>query len=244
MDYRGPNALTASFLVLLMSLLVGCAGLEYSPDRHFLYYHKELPAADRALEEAAKAGKNKECPGEYEAAEKMKQDAYGTYRACRTREGIEKANKAAAMANALCPEKAEAPKPPPAAPPPVTVAPPPPAPKVIDRLTVRVNFDSDKADIREADIPELRKAIDFVQKYPDHNIAVEGHTDDRGSATYNQALSERRAEAVKEYLLEHGVPRGDRIMATGYGETRPMADNGTAQGRFENRRVEILILSR
>jgi outer membrane protein OmpA-like peptidoglycan-associated protein len=121
---------------------------------------------------------------------------------------------------------------------------PPPAPVPIDRLTVRINFDTNKADIRKADAAELQKAVDFVKKYPGHKISVDGHTDDRGSAKYNQALSERRAAAVKKYLLDNGASDGDKIKSQGFGESKPIADNKTEKGRFENRRVEILIFSR
>ncbi len=125
----------------------------------------------------------------------------------------------------------------------VSVTAPPPAPKVIDRLTLRANFDFDKATIRSADTAELQKAVDFVKKYPGYKTSIEGHTDNIGSEQYNQRLSERRAAAVKEYLLKHGVADGARTRSAGYGKSRPIADNSTAQGRFENRRVEILILS-
>src|SRR3972149_4951780 len=114
------------------------------------------------------------------------------------------------------------PKPPVAAPPP-----PPPAAKVIDRLVVRVNFDTDKALIRKADTAELRKAIEFVKKYPGHNVTVEGHTDNVGKDKHNQALSERRAAAVKKHLVENGATSGDRIKAVGVGKTRPVADKST-----------------
>lgn len=128
-----------------------------------------------------------------------------------------------------------------AAPPPPP--PPPAAAKVIDRLAIHVNFDTAKSDIRKADIPELQKAIDFVKKYPDNKISVEGHTDSRGAAKYNQALSERRAEAVKNYLVKNGNVKAENIQSAGFGETKPIADNKTKQGQFKNRRVEILILS-
>ncbi|HEX9872554.1 MAG TPA: OmpA family protein, partial [Candidatus Tectomicrobia bacterium] len=117
------------------------------------------------------------------------------------------------------------------------------AAKVIDRLTLHVNFDFDKATIRNADIAELRKAVDFVKKYQGYKVSIEGHTDNIGSEQYNQRLSERRAAAVKEYVLKQGVADGARIKTKGYGKSKPIADNSTEKGRFENRRVEILILS-
>lgn len=71
-------------------------------------------------------------------------------------------------------------------------------------------------------------------------IEVSGHTDNRGAAAFNQDLSERRADSVKRYLVERGVA-ADKIYTSGYGITRPVADNGTAEGRAANRRVEIRI---
>jgi len=114
---------------------------------------------------------------------------------------------------------------------------------VIDRLTIHVNFDFDKAVIRKADVAELQRAVEFVKKYPNHQVSIEGHTDSIGAEKYNQVLSEKRAAAVKAYLVKQGVADSQRLKTVGYGETRPIADNKTKKGRFENRRVEILILS-
>jgi OOP family OmpA-OmpF porin len=126
----------------------------------------------------------------------------------------------------------------------LTVNPPPAAPVPIDKLTIHVNFDYDKSQIRKTDVGELQKALAFVKKYPGYTISVEGHTDSRGSDKYNQALSERRAGAVKKYLLDNGATDGDKIKAVGFGESKPIADNKSEKGMFENRRVEILIFSR
>ena len=68
-----------------------------------------------------------------------------------------------------------------------------------------------------------------------------GHTDSRGTEQYNQGLSERRANSVKKWLIDHGAVAGDHIDAKGYGESNPVGDNKTEKGRFENRRAEILI---
>jgi OOP family OmpA-OmpF porin len=117
-------------------------------------------------------------------------------------------------------------------------------PKVVDRLTLHVNFDFNKATVRKADDADLQKGIDFVKKYPGSKISLEGYTDNIGSDKYNLALSERRAEAVKDYLLKHGAATdAARMKTAGHGKSDPIADNSTEKGRFENRRVEILILS-
>jgi OmpA-OmpF porin, OOP family len=113
MKLKWGYRLSAVGLVLLLGVFYGCAGREYAPKGQVWYYHKELPAADRAVEAARAAGKDKECPSEFAAAEKMRNDAYNTYWACHTEEGIAKANQATALANGLCPRRAVAPPPPP-----------------------------------------------------------------------------------------------------------------------------------
>jgi outer membrane protein OmpA-like peptidoglycan-associated protein len=115
--------------------------------------------------------------------------------------------------------------------------------RVVDRLTLHINFDFDKADIRREGVAELQKAVEFVKKYPGYKITLAGHTDGVGTDAYNQPLSERRAAAVKDYLLKQGVANGQRIQSQGFGKTKPIASNETPEGRFQNRRVEILILS-
>jgi OOP family OmpA-OmpF porin len=106
-----------------------------------------------------------------------------------------------------------------------------------------VHFDFDKSRIRKSDDAELNRGIDFVKKYPDSKVRVEGYTDSIGTNKYNQKLSERRAEAVKNYLVHKGAVGASKITSVGYGETNPIASNKTKQGRAKNRRVEILILS-
>jgi len=78
-------------------------------------------------------------------------------------------------------------------------------------------------------------------KYPKLRIEVQGHTDSTGSERYNLQLSQRRAEAVREYLIAQGVAPG-QVEARGYGEMQPIADNSTAEGRARNRRVVMRVL--
>lgn len=108
------------------------------------------------------------------------------------------------------------------------------------RVTVRndVLFDYNSAGLRSASRSALRDMADVFDKYPRTAILVEGHTDSTGSASYNQRLSERRADSVAGYLESLGVG-GARIDAEGFGEDSPRATNNTATGRQLNRRVEI-----
>lgn len=101
-------------------------------------------------------------------------------------------------------------------------------------------FDSDSAAIQPSVQADLRAVARNLIEYPDSTVAVIGHTDDTGSAGYNQDLSERRAEAVAGVLVREGVAPA-RVRASGLGETQPVASNSTPEGRQQNRRVEVII---
>jgi len=101
-------------------------------------------------------------------------------------------------------------------------------------------FDSDSAAIQPSVQGDLRAVARNLIEYPDSTVAVIGHTDDTGSAEYNQGLSERRAEAVAGVLVQQGVAPA-RVRASGLGETQPVASNSTPEGRQQNRRVEVII---
>ncbi len=101
-------------------------------------------------------------------------------------------------------------------------------------------FAVDSAVVRPDLQSDLRVLAANLQRYPDSRVTVIGHTDNTGSADYNQALSERRAAAVASILRDSGVP-GWRVSAIGRGLTQPVASNATAEGRRQNRRVEIVI---
>ena len=109
------------------------------------------------------------------------------------------------------------------------------------KLTLHINFDFDKADIKPEFESDLQRAADFIQKNQNvPYILIEGFTDSVGDDGYNQKLSERRAEAVKQYLVDKYGIDAKRLVARGGGETNPIADNGTEEGRAQNRRVEII----
>jgi outer membrane protein OmpA-like peptidoglycan-associated protein len=108
-------------------------------------------------------------------------------------------------------------------------------------LANEVSFDVNSAAIKPAFKPSLAKVAEVLKGY-DSRMTVVGHTDSTGSESYNQQLSERRAEAVRAELIREGVP-ADRLIAAGRGETEPRADNATDAGRAQNRRVEILVQS-
>jgi len=295
-----PRVLVA-VAVFAVGGLVGCAP------------PKELVTANNAVEAARSAGKDKECPKEFSAAENLKNEAYRICKPCDTAKAIELANQATAQVAALCPAKPTPPPAPAPAPAPKPVAPAATASisasptsvqkgkcstltwsssnatsatldpgigsvnangskevcpdsttlyrlgvsgegapgsasttvtvtHVVDKLALHVNFDFNKATIRKGEDAELQKAIAFIKKYPGSQISLVGFTDSVGSDAYNLKLSEKRAQAVKDYLVKHGIDAG-RIEASGRGKADPIADNKTEKGRAANRRVEVQILS-
>jgi len=116
--------------------------------------------------------------------------------------------------------------------------------KVGDELVVTfqspILFDTDSSVLK----PEARKLLDEVgdvlMNYPDTDVLIKGHTDDTGSEEHNQQLSDRRAGSVRNYLVTRGVT-SERLKSLGFGESMPVASNGSASGRTQNRRVELQI---
>jgi OOP family OmpA-OmpF porin len=104
-----------------------------------------------------------------------------------------------------------------------------------------VNFATDSAVLVPTSDYVLSYAVDTLKKYPNIVIEVRGHTDNKGSKKHNLVLSQKRAETVMAYLKDHGVTNS--MTAKGYGEDKPVADNKTADGRLENRRVTLRIVS-
>ncbi len=103
-----------------------------------------------------------------------------------------------------------------------------------------VFFDFDKAELKNESRPDLDRATEFLKSNPNVRIEIAGHTDSVGVDSYNQKLSQQRAEAVQQYFVSKGVEAG-RMKAKGYGEAQPIADNSTDEGRARNRRVEMRV---
>ncbi len=102
-----------------------------------------------------------------------------------------------------------------------------------------VHFDFNRANIRADAAPILDEAADILKQHPNVTVDVNGYCDAIGSVAYNLKLSQRRANAVLDYLETRGVP-GDRLVPHGYGKTNYVASNATAEGRAQNRRVELV----
>ncbi len=111
---------------------------------------------------------------------------------------------------------------------------------IVVEFSSNVLFAFDKSNLSDDAKINLDKLVKVLNGYPDTNIEVQGHTDSKGSVSYNQALSERRATAVSGYLSGKNI-NTSRLTIKGFGETMPKYDNSTADGRTQNRRVEFLI---
>jgi OOP family OmpA-OmpF porin len=107
-------------------------------------------------------------------------------------------------------------------------------------VTLLVFFGFNNAMLSAESYPELDRVAKLLKDQPTVQIEIAGHTDGEGTEEYNQSLSERRALAVKNYLVLQGIS-GSRLTPAGYGKTKPIADNDDEEGRAQNRRVEMVI---
>jgi OOP family OmpA-OmpF porin len=104
-------------------------------------------------------------------------------------------------------------------------------------IDLAIKFANNSAAVPSSAQAEIKRVADFMKEYPTTQVTIEGHTDDRGRASYNKSLSQRRADAVMNELTNRYGIASNRVNAIGYGEEQPIADNNTAAGRSENRRV-------
>jgi OmpA-OmpF porin, OOP family len=250
----------SSILIALASMgtASGCAHYEVNNGHGTIpgyYIRSEMQEADRAVEAARQAGKDKTCPAEFKAAEDAKNNAYDVFRACHTEEGAALAKEATAKANALCPPqparveeikpvgepaqlKAE-----PVAEAPLAVIPvAEPTPERIKYcVSLGIEYDINKADIRPQYHDEVAKVGDFMKKYPTTTAVIEGYADEVGNDADNMRLSQQRAEVVVQYLVANFGIDPARLSAKGYGKARPVADNATDAGRQKNRHINAVI---
>ena len=115
--------------------------------------------------------------------------------------------------------------------------------KTLDVAMRAVQFDTGKSTLKSESFTILRQIVNIMNRYPDYNLVISGHTDNVGSSIANQDLSERRARACLDYLATQNIAR-TRLSSAGYGESRPVSNNDTEAGRTLNRRVEFIMLPR
>jgi OmpA-OmpF porin, OOP family len=112
---------------------------------------------------------------------------------------------------------------------------------IVSVVLENVIFESGSAKLAEASYASLDKAVDALNNNPELRIEIQAHTDSMGAGSFNQRLSGQRADSVRTYMIDKGIA-SDRLIAKGYGESQPIADNGTQTGRATNRRVELKII--
>ena len=210
-------------VVLPVLLVIGCA--------HGPYPTPEFEQADQAIKAAEQVPPDQKDPAETEQAKAMVKEAYEIYNACKTDEALARLKEAIELANKRKP------------PAPVAAPAPAPAPEPEAKFVTMGNqvlFDFDKAVIK----PAAKKILDDIaaQLMEDKEIKVllEGHTDWIGTDSYNMGLSKRRAFAVQKYLVKAGIGE-ERFEVKWYGESQPVADNKTAEGRSRNRRTNLTL---
>lgn len=115
-------------------------------------------------------------------------------------------------------------------------------PEIVEkgRTTLNVQFDTGKAIIKKTSYKDIDELVDVMKKYPDLNVTIEGHTDNVGKPAGNKKLSQKRADAVKAYMVKSGID-SKRVTAKGYGMEKPIASNATKAGKAKNRRVEAAV---
>lgn len=114
-----------------------------------------------------------------------------------------------------------------------------PEKEILKDIFENLTFETGKAIIKDSSFPYLDELVVVLKKAPDWQLKIVGHTDSQGSEQINLSLSKKRAEAVKEYLIKSGVV--NQVFTDGFGESKPIADNNTPEGREKNRRVEFYI---
>ncbi|MEM9886633.1 MAG: OmpA family protein [Bacteroidota bacterium] len=115
--------------------------------------------------------------------------------------------------------------------------------ETLDFVAKNIQFETNSSFLKTGSSDRLDQVADILSRYPEYNVNIDGYTDSAGKDSYNQWLSERRAERCYNYLLEKGIA-ASRMKFTGYGEASPIADNGSAEGRRLNRRVEFNLYPR
>jgi OOP family OmpA-OmpF porin len=105
-----------------------------------------------------------------------------------------------------------------------------------------ITFKTNSANITKKSYDVLDQAVQVLSDYPDTRIEISGHTDNVGKDEYNKELSQKRADAVKQYFINKGI-KAERLTAIGYGMEKPIADNKTSAGKAKNRRTEFRLLT-
>jgi outer membrane protein OmpA-like peptidoglycan-associated protein len=232
-DFSVNRVIRFALPVLSLTILGGCANYEVNSQRGNIpghYIRTEMQQADRAVEAARQAGKDKICPVEFKEAEMAKDNAYDVFRACHTEEGAALAKQATEKANALCPPN------------PLKVSkavqqPVKPAAAIVadqnngEMVTVLaledIHFEFNKSELTPEAKEILKRNVQLLADNPKARVRIAGYTSAAGTEDYNQKLSVRRADAVRTYLINEKIISPARLTEIGYGETKPAVYEAT-----------------
>jgi len=231
--------------VIFSFLVIGCAGPAVQVD-------DQLHATRAVLNDAKAKKLDKKCPKAYKEAEELQKKAVALYMKCKCADAMGPAKQAYDKAKSLCPpvpcpEACRKPAPPKDSDGDGVIDPNDKCPntpkgakvnKVGCWIVKGLLFDFNKADIKPQYYSALNDVIKVLKANPGMKVEIQGHTDNIGSAEYNLKLSKRRAQAVADYLISHGIS-ASRLTVEGYGFSRPVASNDTPEGRALNRRVQL-----
>ena len=253
-------------MVMIMFLFLGtsCTTYHFGVADRAVGVPAEFGETEAAIAQAEQSQGAKYCPEKIVRAKELAKKGAETYWACRTDEAMGLFADARRLAKEAegcqppppppkpapppppAPPKPSPPPPPPPPPRPPTPAPPPsiPPPPPVPKQPISfhsVYFDFDKSTLKPEAVAELDRAAKIMLDNPDVTLELQGNTDSVGTDSYNMKLGERRAKAVLDYLKSKGVA-ANRLKTMSFGESKPEASNKTAEGRTENRRVDLVIV--
>lgn len=223
-------------------LMVFVLGTSCTPTYHFGVLDRaymvpnEFDQTEAVIAKAEQSEGAKYCPEKIAGAKDLGKRAAEIYWGCNNVESMKLLAQARQMA-----VDAEACGPAPVEAKPAPVSAPAPAPPEKLCITLDILFDLNKADVKDQYLPEIEEAVTFMKNNPEATAVIEGHTDNLGKYEYNIKLSDRRAENVKKVMVDKYGIDAARLTTKGYGYTKPIASNKTAEGRQKNRRVDAVI---
>jgi len=224
------NLFLSSLLIMFLLLLSSCVTSHFGVVDKALGVPDDFDQTEAAIARAEQSPGAKYCPEKIAQAKELAAKGATVYWACDnvgSRKLLEQARQLAAEAERCGPQGAALPL---AGKQPVTVC-----------MTLNVQFDIEKYDVKPKYHDDIGRVADFMKKSPSTTAVIEGHTDYVGTEEYNLNLSQRRADSVMNYLVEKFGIDASRLSAKGFGRSDPIADNTTEQGRIKNRRIEAVI---